>query len=197
MVQLPNNYIELNRQFFEINENDIESMEIEERVEWGLTSANSWSDLLIEYRVVILSSAGTGKTCENLHQCEKLRRDGKPAFFLRLEDLAADWEIAFEIGDAESLEKAVRAGDEIWIFLDSIDEARLYDSRAFEQALKRLKPHISDNLQNVHMVLTSRMGAWRPKKDPARLENLFFKFRRSKSDQNQFRQGFRRVPASW
>ena len=173
MAQLPNNYIELNRQFFEINENDVESMEIEERVEWGLTSANSWSDLLIEYRVVILSSAGTGKTCENLHQCEKLRRDGKSAFFLRLEDLAADWEIAFEIGDAESLEKAVRAGDEIWIFLDSIDEARLYDSRAFEQALKRLKPHISDNLQNVHMVLTSRMGAWRPKEDPAQLENLF------------------------
>lgn len=173
MALIHNNYIELNRQFFEINENDVESMEIEERVEWGLTSANSWSDLLIEYRVVILSSAGTGKTCENLHQCKKLRRDGKPAFFLRLEDLAADWEIAFEIGDAESLEKAVRAGDEIWIFLDSIDEARLHNSRAFEKALKRLKPHISDNLQNVHMVLTSRMGAWRPKEDPALLENLF------------------------
>ena len=173
MVQLPNNYIELNRQFFEINENDVESMEIEERVEWGLTSDISWSDLLIEYRVVILSSAGTGKTCENLHQCEKLRRDGKPAFFLRLEDLAADWEIAFEIGDAESLENVVRAGDEIWIFLDSIDEARLYNSRAFEQALKRLKPHICDNLQNVHMVLTSRMGAWHPNEDPALLEDLF------------------------
>ena len=39
-------------------------------------------------------------------------------------------------GTRESLKKAVRAGDEIWIFLDSIDEARLSDPRAFEKALK-------------------------------------------------------------
>ena len=172
-MQTPCNYIELNRQFVEINEKDVETSEIEARIEWGLTSASSWPDLLSEHRVVILSSAGTGKTCEISHQCEKLRRDGKPTFFLRLEDLATKWKVAFEFGDAESLKKAVRAGDEIWIFLDSIDEARLYNSRAFELALKQLKPHIKDNLQNVHMVLTSRMGAWRPKEDAARLDNLF------------------------
>ena len=172
-MQNPCNYIELNRQFVEINEKDVEMSEIEARIEWGLTSASSWPDLLSEHRVVILSSAGTGKTCEISHQCEKLRRDGKPTFFLRLEDLATKWKVAFEFGDAESLKKAVRAGDEIWIFLDSIDEARLKDPRDFELALKQLKPHIKDNLQNVHIVLTSRIGAWRPKEDAARLDSLF------------------------
>ena len=172
-MQTPCDYIELNRQFVEINEKDVETSETEARVEWGLTSASRWPDLLSEHRVVILSSAGTGKSWEISHQCEKLDRAGKPTFFLRLEDLANEWEVAFEVGDPESLKKAVRAGDEIWIFLDSIDEARLSDPRAFKKALKRLKSHIKDNLQNVHMVLTSRIGAWRPKEDAARLDSLF------------------------
>ena len=172
-MQTPCDYIELNRQFVEINEKDVETSETEARIEWGLTSASRWPDLLSEHRVVILSSAGTGKSWEISHQCEKLDRAGNPTFFLRLEDLANEWEVAFEVGNPESLKKAVRAGDEIWIFLDSIDEARLSDPRAFEKALKRLKPHIKDNLQNVHMVLTSRIGAWRPKEDAARLDSLF------------------------
>ena len=169
----PNDYIELNRQFIEINEKDVETSEIEARIGWGLTSANGWSDLLREHRVVILSSAGTGKTWEIWYQCRKLPLDGKPAFFLRLEDLAVEWEVAFEVGDAESLKQAVKVGDEIWIFLDSIDEARLVDPKAFERALKRLKPHIMDNLQNTHIVLTSRIGAWRPRDDAVRVDDLF------------------------
>ena len=172
-MQTPCNYIELNRQFVEINEQNVETSEIEAWIESGLTSASSWPDLLSEHRVVILSSAGTGKTREIKHQCEKLHQDGKSTFLLRLEDLATNWEVAFEVGDTESLNRAVRAGDEIWIFLDSIDEARLTDSRAFELALKHFKPHIKDNLQNVHMVLTSRTGAWRPKEDAALLDRLF------------------------
>ena len=166
-------YIELNRQFVEINENDVETSETEAWIEWGPPYASGWPDLLSKHRVVILSSAGTGKSWEVSHQCKRLDRLGKPTFFLRLEDLANEWEVAFEVGDTESLKKAVRAGDEIWIFLDSIDEARLSGPRAFEIALKRLEPHIKDNLQNVHMVLTSRIGAWRPKEDAARLERLF------------------------
>ena len=172
-MQTPCDYIELNRQFVKINEKDVETSETEARLGRGMTSVSRWPDLLSEHRVVILSSAGTGKSWEISHQCEKLDRAGKPTFFLRLEDLANEWEVAFEVGDPESLKKAVRAGDEIWIFLDSIDEARLSDPRAFEKALKRLKPHIKDNLQNVHMVLTSRIGAWRPKEDAARLDSLF------------------------
>ena len=123
-MQNPCNYIELNRQFVELNEKDVETSKTEARIEWGLTSASRWPDLLSEHRVVILSSAGAGKSWEIIHQCKKLHLDRKSTFLLRLEDLANEWEVAFESGSAESLKKAVRAGDEIWIFLDSVDEAR-------------------------------------------------------------------------
>lgn len=172
---MPNSseYIELDRQFVELNTKDVETMDIEARLEWGLASAHDWSTLLAEHRVVILSSAGTGKTWEISSQCRKLRDAGKSAFFLRLEDLATEWELAFEIGDADELAEAVRSEDELWLFLDSIDEARLDDPKALDRALKRLRPKIRDNLQNVHIVLTSRIGAWRPWYDAARVDELF------------------------
>ncbi len=172
-MHAPNKYIELNRQFREINETDVEKLETEAWIEWGITSGSCWSDLLSEHRVVILSSAGTGKTWEVRNQCKKLKKEGKSTYLLRLEDLSKKWKIAFEVGDAKSLKKAVRAGKEIWIFLDSIDEARLSDSKDFERALKRLKLHIRENLQNIHLVLTSRTGAWRPKGDAILLDRLF------------------------
>ena len=49
-----------------------------------------WSDLLAVTRVVILAEAGTGKTHELLETARRLRREGKAAFFCRIEDLAAD-----------------------------------------------------------------------------------------------------------
>ncbi|WP_123618856.1 hypothetical protein [Phaeobacter inhibens] len=172
---MPNSseYIELNRQFVELNTKDVETTDIEARLEWGLTSAHDWSTLLAEHRVVILSSAGTGKSWEISSQCRKLRDAGESAFFLRLEDLAIEWELAFEIGDADELAEAVRSEDELWLFLDSIDEARLDDPKALDRAFKRLRPKIRDNLQNVHIVLTSRIGAWRPWDDAARVDELF------------------------
>ena len=36
-MQTPYDYIELNRQFVEINEKDVETSETEARIEWGLT----------------------------------------------------------------------------------------------------------------------------------------------------------------
>ena len=168
-----NEYIELDRQFIELNTNDVETTDIEARLDWGLTPSYDWSILLAEHRVVILSSAGTGKTWEISSQCRKLRDAGKSAFFLRLEDLASEWELAFEIGDSDELAEAVRSEEELWLFLDSIDEARLDDPKALDRALKRLRPQIRDNLQNVHIVLTSRIGAWRPWNDAARVDELF------------------------
>lgn len=183
----PNDYIELNRQFVELNAKEVEISESEAWIKRETTYTSRWSDLLNQNRVVILSSARTGKTQETFHQCQKLDSDGKSAFFLRLEDLAVEWETAFEIGNAQGFEQAVGSGHEIWIFLDSIDEARLTDPGALRRALKRLKLHVTDNLQNVHMILTSRVGAWRPKDDAAQLDSLFpyNPPRRSSSDREE------------
>ena len=65
----PDDYIELNRQFVEISAGDIENSDIEAQIAWGQLELPTWPEILGEYRVVILSSAGTGKTWEIDHQC--------------------------------------------------------------------------------------------------------------------------------
>lgn len=171
----PDDYIELNRQFVEISAGDIENSDIEAQIAWGQLELPTWPEILGEYRVVILSSAGTGKTWEIDHQCRRLRAEGKEAFFVRLEYLATGFnDVIFEaVGDVSSFQTAVASGQEIWLFLDSIDEARLEGPKAFEKALRNLKPYIKDHLQNTHIILTSRVGAWRPKDDEARVRSLF------------------------
>ncbi|WP_167226828.1 hypothetical protein [Pelagibius litoralis] len=162
-------YIELGRQFVRLSREDVADENFEASAELGLVSALSWSDLLVEYRVVILASAGTGKTMEISNQCEFLRAQGHAAVFLRLEHLANDWGGAFEIGDHEELESAVRDQKECWVFLDSIDEARLSNPQDFESAIRRLRGKIKNALQTTHIVVTSRIGAWRPTTDASML----------------------------
>ena len=70
----------------------------------GLRNGDKWPDLLKQHRVVILSAAGSGKTVEIQNICRVLRGDDKPAFFLRLEHLASDWETAFELGTSSEFE---------------------------------------------------------------------------------------------
>ncbi|MEM8813910.1 MAG: hypothetical protein AAGF59_14960, partial [Pseudomonadota bacterium] len=126
---MPNasDYVELNRQFIEISHLDVAQVDIEAQFAWWHLSLPTWSDIIKKYRVVLLSSAGTGKTWEIAQQCRKLRGEGKAAFFIRLEYLASGFsDTVFDCdGDLESFYDAVSNDEETWIFLDSIDEARL------------------------------------------------------------------------
>ncbi len=167
-------YIELDRQFINLSKQQVKLTDFEVRMGWGSYNFSKWSDLLQSYRVVLLSSAGTGKSWEISYQCHKLNQQGPKAFYIRLEDLAEGIsETVFEQGNLDDLQKAIKCGKEIWLFLDSVDEARLSNPRKFEIALKWLKPEIKDNLHNTHLILTSRAGAWRPNDDANRLDNLF------------------------
>jgi hypothetical protein len=166
--------IELERQFIELSTKDVEQTDIDAMIRWGQLTLPTWPDLLQHYRVVLLSSAGTGKSWEITQQCRKLRENGKSAYYIRLEDLAEGFDSnVFEQGEAWALQSAIARTEEIWIFLDSIDEARLGNPRAFEKALKHLKPILKDHLQKTHLILTSRIGAWRPTDDAVRLGKLF------------------------
>lgn len=174
-MQNSQNYVELNRQFVELSTRDVSQPDIETQIAWGHLSLPTWCDIIKQHRVVLLSSAGTGKTWEIAHQCRKLREQGKSAFFVRLEYLASGFsDMVFEgDGDIASFKEALSNDDEMWIFLDSIDEARLDGPAAFDKALKTLRPHIRNNLQKTHVILTSRVGAWRPIDDAARVDSLF------------------------
>lgn len=158
-------YIELNRRFLRLSEEEVSSDEFEIGLALGLSQGRSWEHLLEEYRVVLLASAGTGKTEEIRHQCEQLRKQGAPAFFVRLEHLTDDWKIAFDAGTHDELATAIAEDKEFWLFLDSVDEARLANAKDFERAIRHVGSKIGNALQRGHIFITSRVGAWRAKSD--------------------------------
>lgn len=95
----------------------------------------------------------------------QLRGDGRPAFFLRIEHVTQDFESCFEEGTLEEFETWVASGQEGWLLLDSVDEARLRDPKDFERAIRKLGVKLRSVLQNAHIVITGRTNAWRPKTD--------------------------------
>ncbi|TJV19666.1 hypothetical protein [Mesorhizobium sp.] len=158
-------FIPLDRTFHEISTRANESDEVDiSRALYG-GERLSWSDLLKNYRLVILSEAGSGKTEEIRHAALRLRSDGKDAFFLRLENITEHFDVAFEVGSLAEFESWLETGREGWILLDSVDEARLRHVQDFELAIRRLGDKLALALDRTHIVLTGRTSAWRPKTD--------------------------------
>ena len=54
-----------------------------------------WEELLQQDRTIILAEAGAGKTTEIQKQVETLNQKGNSAFFLRLEDIKDNFDLAF------------------------------------------------------------------------------------------------------
>ncbi len=158
------NYIELGRTFHELSLKGGDSDEFDYRnLRYG--KGLSWRDLLAGFRTVILSEAGSGKTEEIRHSAQTLRAEGKQAFFLRLEHVFADFEIAFEEGNLAEFEKWLASDEEGWLFLDSVDEARLREPKDFERAIRRIGVRLTNAFQRTHILVTSRGTAWRPVTD--------------------------------
>lgn len=157
-------FVELHRTFHELSEHDSEADEPElVRVFGG--QRLQWAYLTREYRLIILSEAGSGKTFEIRHIAQALRDQGLPAFFLRLEYIVNDFEIAFEVGTFDAFGTWLASSEEGWLFLDSVDEARLQNPRDFEHAIRRLSLRIRNAYDRTHIVITSRTTAWRPRTD--------------------------------
>jgi len=139
---------------------------------WGAFERETWGDLADHRRVVILADAGAGKTFEMRAQAERLQGDGRAAFFIRIEDLEANFVNAFEVGSAEAFAAWKTGASEAWFFLDSVDEARLEEPRAFETALRRFADEIHDARHRAHVYVSSRPYAWRSSSDARLIETL-------------------------
>jgi hypothetical protein len=133
----------------------------------------SWLDLLGHNRVVLLSEAGSGKTAEIRNVALELRSQGKSAFFLRIENVTADVEDAFEVGTHEEFEAWINSGSEGWLLMDSVDEARLNDPKDFERAVKKLARLTRNIASHMHVLITGRSTAWRARTDLALCETAF------------------------
>lgn len=160
------NYIQLNRTFSELTTDYreyIEGLGISSKyIEDGQVT---WADLLGEYRVIILSEAGSGKTTEIRNVAQQLRAEGKSAFFLRLEHVSLNFNDCFEEGTKAEFDEWLVGNEEGWLFLDSVDEARLKSPQDFEQAIRKLSLEIQTAIERTHLFMTSRVSAWRFKTD--------------------------------
>ncbi|MDF7798299.1 hypothetical protein P4C99_02425 [Pontiellaceae bacterium B1224] len=95
-------YIELNRVFHPIPKDySFDESAYDSPFAWSSREGKTWDSLTPLSRVIILAEAGAGKTEEIQQTTRRLRKEGKAAFFIRLEHLAIDFDVAFEEGDPE------------------------------------------------------------------------------------------------
>ena len=167
-----NTFIPLERTFHELLQNEAAGDEAE-LTPAGRRGELLWKDLLAAPRVILLSEAGAGKTAEIRNVCRRLRNDGLPAFFIRIEHVAQSFEDAFEEGSYGEFVAWTSGGKEGWLLLDSVDEARLRDPKDFELAVLKLARKLAPVLQQAHIVITGRATAWRPKTDLLLVKRAF------------------------
>lgn len=158
-------FVQLDRTFRELPISAVENDDIPLPQPLLFGKQLTWADLTQEFRTIILSEAGTGKTEEIRQIAAALREQNKPAFFLRLEYIPAASEVALEVGSNDEFEAWLRSDSDGWIFLDSVDEARLRDPGDFELAIRKVGKRIAPALQRAHITITGRGSAWRPKTD--------------------------------
>ena len=167
-------YIPLDRQFSLVPKGQDDVEDEESLSYWGRTKYETWDELDNEYRSIILAEAGTGKTEELRQRANHLNEQGRPSFFIRIEDIAADFYNAFEIGNEAKFQDWLKSTDEAWFFLDSVDEARLDNPRDFERALRRFAKGISKSAHRAHIYISSRPTAWRFVEDRRLMDEILY-----------------------
>jgi len=167
-------YVPLERQFSPVSKSQEDAESNEFLSGWDHDKPQTWDDMGREFRCVILAEAGAGKTEELRQRASVLWNQGKPAFFIRIEDIETDFYRAFEIGEEAQFQAWLQSTEEAWFFLDSVDEARLENPRAFEKALRRFAKDIKEGAHRAHIYLSSRPYAWRPREDQRLLDEILF-----------------------
>jgi len=162
-----NGFVELDRTYHQLRYNDSGADEGSYSPALSRDEVVDWRDLAELRRVVILASAGSGKTTEIRRIAHRLRDLDKNAFFLRIEHISNHFEDAFEVGDHEEFLRWIATGEEGWLLLDSVDEAKLRDPFDFDLAIRKLGRLLGPVRQSAHIVITGRSGAWRARTDLA------------------------------
>lgn len=156
-------YVELNRTFVDAHEDAPESefdslFEAEARGRGG----KPWAEILKHRFVLILGTAGVGKTTELHQQAKRLVAVNQAAFFLRLDDIAkGDVRAALNGRDRGRFDAWLASGDQAVFFLDSVDEAKLEAYRGFNRALNKFVTAVETAAARVNVVLSCRHSDWK------------------------------------
>lgn len=122
---------------------------------------SGWKELHDKPLIVVVGEAGIGKTMEFKNEANRLKSEGKPAFFIALNQLAdsESWELAL-VGQETEYERWKSSSDIAYFFLDAVDEARLKGQPDFEKALLVVRKALGKCMERVHIAISSRWTDW-------------------------------------
>jgi hypothetical protein len=118
-----------------------------------------WSAVLQNKCSVLVGSANSGKTSELRLQSTSLRDAGTYACFIAVRELLVSdaIETALESREASTLRAWLKApGKQLYLFVDSIDEAALSGPRDLRTCLRKLVDTVAIAPENVTWVLSTR-----------------------------------------
>lgn len=163
-------FIQLDRQFVEWDDKDPAEAEAETRFLMGrLNGSLDWPSLLKRHRVVILAEAGSGKSKELTAQAELQGNAGNYAFCTTVQEVARDG-LPGCLGTAnrEQFEAWKASQSPAWIFVDSMDQAKL-DNIRLDAAFRKLADGIGGAARRAYVVLSRRHTDWEFRADWSRL----------------------------
>ncbi|MCP5559553.1 MAG: hypothetical protein H7A55_17550 [Verrucomicrobiaceae bacterium] len=163
-------HVDLDRHFREFSQKELDDAEVlsASNVDHEWSASLNWGDLLERKRAIMLAAAGSGKTHELQTQRDVLMRDGRLAFFVRLEDLARESLVELLLPDeaARFEQWKTEPQCEAWFLLDAVDELKLNQGK-LEQSLRRMRQAIDGHLHRAHIIISSRPSDWRTPSDEA------------------------------
>lgn len=119
---------------------------------------------------MLLAEASSGKSEEFRNQARQLVRVGRPAFYLRIEELADQgFEAALSPQETIAFNGWRSGTHEGHFFIDPVDESRL-SRRSFDAALKRFAREIGEGLPRAHVYISCRVTDWRNESDRSVVE---------------------------
>jgi hypothetical protein len=160
--------VDLDRRFLEWKEGDDADAGVWARLRIA-DGTLGWPDLLKKRRVVVLAEGGSGKSTEFIRQAELQAAAGSDAWYLTVQDVAQSGiENSLAVADRVGYRDWLVSDRPAWLFVDSVDEARLNHVR-FEQCLRQLGTGIAGAEGRAHVIISSRHSDWEPQRDPKRL----------------------------
>lgn len=165
-------YVDLNRTFWPVSkEDDADPDAVRFSYPLSHETQPAWPELLQMPRVIVLAEAGTGKTEEFRETARRLRREGKTAFFYAIEELVCEGiERAFDVGSFSEFNAWLETNENGWLFLDSVDKARLVSHDHFKRALKRISLSLDKALKRAFIYISGRGSDWNAISDLALIE---------------------------
>jgi hypothetical protein len=137
----------------------------EYRHRYGRVGEHTWDELLLLRRVMMVGTAGAGKTFEMRAQCKALNGRGQCAFFVTVSSLSrTGFRACLAANDRLRFDEWTACREAAHFFLDSKDEAVNAGDR-LRDALRKLGDELGAALARAHIFVSTRPSDLAPEAD--------------------------------